>query len=182
MIWAAKESIFKVMRKLEPELVFSHREYSLSPKELQTILEADSSDGSLRSQVTQRENEFALLLSWNEDYIHCVAGWRRRGVLSAAELEALTAVRIETVCGQKGALSDRELDSVHSEESRQVRLLAKRLLNEHHELHQPELVRERGSSRLLPPEIQENGRAALGIDLSLSHDGCFVAAVITARA
>lgn len=181
MIWAIKESVFKVMRKLDPELVFSHRDFAVSEQVLELLADATEKEGRLSTQLLQKDSEFALILSWNEDFVHCLAGWRRRGVLHAAELEALTAVRVETVAEMPGTLSARELDSVHSEESRQVRLLAKKLLNEHHELHQPELVRERIASRLLPPEVLEEGRPAPGIDLSLSHDGRFVAAAITAH-
>jgi phosphopantetheinyl transferase (holo-ACP synthase) len=181
MIWSAKESVFKVMSKLDPELIFSHRDFAVGEEFLVRVLETAASQGRFDARITYKDDEFALLLSWNDDYVHCLAGWRRRGVLEAEELEALTAVRVEQISPHLGELSERELDSVHSPESRQVRLLAKRLLKEHHELDGPELVRERGPRRFLPPTVQEKGLASPGIDLSLSHDGRFVAAAITAQ-
>jgi len=180
MIWAAKESVFKVIRKLDPEVVFAHRDFFVGEEFLARIGKAAPSGGRLNSRIVHKENDFALMLNWSEEFVHCLAGWRRRGILHSEELEALTAVRIETMTRIPCDLSARELDSVHSEESRQVRLLAKRLLGEHHELHRAELVRERTLTRFLPPEVLDEGQPAVGIDLSLSHDGRFVAAAITA--
>ncbi len=180
MIWAAKESIFKVMKKLDPELVFSHRDFSVGEHCLRKFGNVRTEAGRLSTSILHKDNEFALIFVWSEDYVHCLAGWRRRGVLHAEELEALTAVRVEAVAPVAGELSARELESVHSEESRQVRLLAKAMLKEHHDLQSAELVREKTATRFLPPEVLEEGKPAPGIDLSLSHDGRFVAAAITA--
>lgn len=182
MIWAAKESVFKVARKLNPHLVFSHREIFLDSGSLRLIKDLSPAEKGTSSSLVYKDLSFAVRWKWSEEYVHCVAGWKKMGALGLGELESLTALRIETL-GKKceGTLSARELESAHSEESREVRLLAKTMLSEHYDLTNPELVRQKFLQRYLHPEVLENGVPARGIDLSLSHDGRFIAAVITLR-
>lgn len=177
MIWAVKESIFKVARKIDPELVFAHRDYSLGEEALSLIQDVYTKKGEFCFQLACRELHLAVLLSWTPDYVHSLTGWNRQGVLQGRQLRELTAARVELLGKSDGQLSERELESVHSEASREVRLLAKRILSEQHEIDESELVRRWARSRFLPPEFLGDGQ---GVDLSLSHDGRFVAAVIAA--
>jgi phosphopantetheinyl transferase (holo-ACP synthase) len=178
MIWAAKESLFKVMRKLDPDVVFAHKDFPLTKESLSQISRASPRSGSLSAKALHQDLDFALLWDWSPEFVHCLAGYSGREGFCAQTLDRGALVRVETLGNREGCLSARELESVHSVESREVRLLAKALL-ETHRMRNVELVRRRSASSFSPPELLQNGKPVPGIDLSLSHDGRFVAAAVS---
>lgn len=181
MLWSGKESAFKIARKLRPEAVFAHRDYVFTDETLALVGSCDPLGEKLSASLLYQQLQISLCWQWNRDYVHCVAGWRAGEVFAGERLLSSCCQRISTLNSPNrvGALSAREEESVHSPESREVRLLAKQLLVEQHQLRSPEILREKDSSRLLPPVVWEGGEPAAGIDLSLSHDGRFVSAVVS---
>lgn len=171
MLWAGKESLFKVAAKLEPGTIFAHADFSLRRRQLERIGAAGSAGEKLELATVYRHYSIQLRWEWNAEFVHCTAGW------GSAESGVGSVVRTEEV--QEEFLSAREEESTHSPESRKVRALAKQLLRERLALRSPEVIRRRESAfRFHPPVVLENGEPARGVDLSLSHDGRFVAAVI----
>jgi phosphopantetheinyl transferase (holo-ACP synthase) len=162
LLWSAKESLFKVVSKLVPGTVFAHSQFSLRRKSLAELYFAEPSGGSLSLSTMHSHYRIELGWEWNREFVHCGASWGdpSRG------FERHVALGAEV---PNGPLSAREEESVHSSESRKVRLLAKSCLKPGFEI-----VR----AQSLPPVILRDGKPAPGMDLSLSHDGRFVAALV----
>src|SRR3546814_13262847 len=80
-------------------------------------------------------------------------------------------------CPTDTVFSARERDSFSRAPSAAVRALARQLLAQHG-ISDSEIVRERGERGLLPPRVFSGGAARNAIQLSLSHAGDYVAAVI----
>ncbi|MGZ3694258.1 MAG: hypothetical protein ACXWQO_08655 [Bdellovibrionota bacterium] len=162
--------MFKIGSRIDPGLIFSHAKFALGDETLKTIRRCDSPSGKLSAETTYENALLSIQWEWTSDYVHCVASDQRW----VGEVETLNEDK-----EMASVLSALEEQSVHSQASREVRLLAKRLLSENHSLNKPEIVRRRDASRFLPPELLIEGSQVPGIDLSLSHDGRFVAAVVS---
>jgi phosphopantetheinyl transferase (holo-ACP synthase) len=169
MLWSGKESVFKIAKKLNPNAVFAHTAYNYSDATLAQI--GPTALIETISVAMHFENRDILLhWQWNKDYVHCVASWGADQVCSRVATTAESC---------SGALSTRESESVHSTESRAVRLLAKSMLLDQLDSKNLEIVRSKSSTGFFPPAVWIDGEPVSGIDISLSHDGRFVAAVIT---
>jgi phosphopantetheine--protein transferase-like protein len=175
--WAAKEAAFKIASKLREGVVFAHRAF-----------EVEGLAPGQRPRV--RFEGLDIRVRWETalDYVHCIGqyardraadlhdrpnagggglGWRRFFSGIAREGQRLD-----------GALSRAEQESVHSTSSARARLLARRLM-ERWDLQGAEVVRLWHAWRLGPPVVALNGTPLAAFDLSLSHDGRFVAVVVT---
>jgi hypothetical protein len=118
------------------------------------------------------------------DYIHCVGQLARRdGTLPPAEPDSLRGPR-HLLAGivrdsqiLQGVLSSAERASVHSTASERARLLARRLMDRW-DLQGAEIVRLWRAWGWSPPVVAQQGQPLAGFDVSLSHDGRFVAAAL----
>ncbi|MBI2836836.1 MAG: 4'-phosphopantetheinyl transferase superfamily protein [Acidobacteria bacterium] len=168
MIWSAKEAAFKIASKLIPGTVFAHRKFRVWPISLHA------------GRVCSNGVEVNVEWECSSDFVHCVGriGAEERPVSSAVRhLDGAFEASVEN-----HALTAREVESVHSIESAAVRRVAK-CLAIHLGLHDAEIVRVRGAaSGWAPPHVECNGRPAPGFDVSLSHDGRFVAAAVSVGA
>jgi hypothetical protein len=114
-----------------------------------------------------------IRVKWDaaKEYIHCVAqvAGSRWGLLAgvANDEEALD-----------GLLTDAERESVYSKASARARLLARRL-TEQWDLHRVEVLRLWRAWGWSPPVLVEEGRRLPAFDVSLSHDGRYVAAALS---
>ncbi|MEX1182589.1 MAG: 4'-phosphopantetheinyl transferase superfamily protein [Gemmatimonadota bacterium] len=176
LYWSAKEAAFKIARKLDAGVLFAHRRFEVVP---------DSDHDGRPSRATGRVLLHEGLglgledvrIEWRSapTYVHCLATQR---IEHAAELRVRVASLEE--CGVLGtALSVRERECVRTQSSERVRRLTKELAQEMG-LGDVEIVRERSGDRLGPPRLHRSGAAAPleGWDISLSHDGRFVAAAL----
>jgi phosphopantetheinyl transferase (holo-ACP synthase) len=180
-LWAGKESAFKVLRKLGLVDAFSPRAIAF-PLDVRSRLAVSREFGALAGSLHIAGVDLVVGWEWNRDFVHCLSGWFRDGPLSADRLK--NHCRHEVRAASEivgGVLSTREGESVHSSASRQARLLAKHLLAREWEFENAEIVRERKESGFHPPVVYVRNRLAAGLDLSLSHDGRFVATAIRAR-
>lgn len=160
ILWSAKEAAFKITRKLNPQAVFAHQAFSANRATLDLILhspKAHALKGGLEIQP------FALQWACTNDHIHCVAS------TGSAQVQS----RVATSVTEEISLSPRELESVHSEQSRLVRVLAKSMVASKYS--SAELVRPTGGA----PALYHGSMPIPGVDLSLSHDGRFVAVVVS---
>lgn len=170
-IWAAKEAAFKALAKLRSGVRFSPRAFEIEPG---GVARAWGEDGSLAGA-------FALRWERAERYVHCVAVG---GALERMETERLrvSIARVTEEDESAGESTERERASARSPESRAVRRLAKELARAAG-LGDVEIVRDAPSTacaRLGPPRLYAVGaRVPLErCELSLSHDGDFVAAAL----
>jgi phosphopantetheinyl transferase (holo-ACP synthase) len=169
MLWSAKEAAFKALRKYRPGQVFA-------PRRWEVCVGDPNPAGERRGQVVV-DSLTRLSVRWRRDchWLHCIA------LLGPAPARLDSAVWLIRDCGPPAPFSARERAGFHSGESAAVRWLAKRLLHQRG-LDEVEIVRDRDGRSLRPPRALRAGVAVPGVDLSLSHDGDYVASVIALSA
>jgi phosphopantetheine--protein transferase-like protein len=186
--WTAKETAFKIASKLREGLVFAHRKFEVVPADAAEPERAAGEAIGLWASVYFEDLEIKVRWETARDYIHCI------GQLAHDESARLTwdprkaprrvfAGVASDVHTLNGALSCAERASVHSTASERARLLARRLMDrwEQH-LQGAEIVRLWRSWGWSAPVISREGEPVPGFDVSLSHDGRFVAAALTGPA
>ena len=169
LLWSAKEAAYKAAKKIQPALVFAPVRWQLASADLALA------DGSKRGTVFIADHP-PISVSWQRTshWLHCIAV---RGDASTKTEHAVSAL---SDCMPRASFSERECDSFSREQSAAVRTLAKQLLAQHG-ITDCEIVRERIEHRLLPPRVYSAGMARDDVQLSLSHDGDYVAAVIAVK-
>jgi phosphopantetheine--protein transferase-like protein len=183
--WAAKETAFKIASKLREGVVFAHRRFEVVPD---TALEPERAVGeAIGRWASVHFDDLEIRVRWDTavDYIHCVGQLARRESASGdgtagpprRPRQLLSGILHD---GQAlgGVLTNAEQASVHSTASERARLLARRLMARW-DLQGAEIVRLWHAWGWSPPVISHLGEPVAGFDVSLSHDGRFVAAALT---
>ena len=186
--WAAKETAFKIASKLREGVIFAHRRFEVGPDR------TGDSDGATGltpgNWVSVWFEDLEVQVRWETalDYIHCIGRLARRGSdLAPLGLEAprgprrLLAGIVSNGQGLGGALTSAERASVHSTASERARLLARELMARW-DVQGAEIVRMWRAWKWSPPVIAREGEPLAGFDVSLSHDGRFVAAALVGPA
>ncbi|MBS0327201.1 MAG: 4'-phosphopantetheinyl transferase superfamily protein [Proteobacteria bacterium] len=165
-LWSAKEAAYKALRKRDPSFVFAPRRWQV---EL----------GSTQSRTGEREGsvtvsaDLRVAVRWRQmdDWVHCVA--------LVGQPPLVVDEAVAQAAGLEGGepFSEREREGFSCAESAAVRSLAKRLLRRHG-AGSVEIVRAPDGHVRAPPRAYSGAMPLAGVDLSLSHDGRFVAAVI----
>lgn len=200
-LWAGKEAAYKVAVKMCPRTIFAHRRFAVRIEGEPVPPGMGEAEGrivgSARVPVGNGPQTITLLLAWEftDSYIHCIATSREVAsplpLLSTVEevgpgedpslLVRRTVASLEI--GQHASMArlptPRERVSARSPESLAVRQLAKTLAYEAG-LGEVEIVREPLKAGFGPPMLVRPGAIdpLEGWDVSLSHDGTFVAAVL----
>ena len=185
--WTAKETAFKIASKIRGGLVFRHQAFEVSAE----VSEPDGAGAPMTSAAAHwarvRFEDLEIRVRWETacDYVHCI-GQLARERMNAAPASPADAPRdwrriLADIVrdGQPlgGALSEAEQASVHSTASERVRLLARRLM-ERWDVQGAEVVRLWRVWGWGPPVVAQEGEPVAGFDVSLSHDGRFVAAAV----
>jgi phosphopantetheine--protein transferase-like protein len=171
--WAAKETAFKIASKIREKVVFVHRAFEVEP------VAALPHDFSARV----RFEDLDIRVRWETalDYIHCIGQLARPAAIdpAAAGRSPRRVVADIVHQGQSlgGTLTSAERASVHSTASARARLVARRLM-ERWELQGAEVLRLWREWGWSPPVVARGGQPVTGFDISLSHDGRFVAAAL----
>jgi phosphopantetheine--protein transferase-like protein len=182
--WAAKETAFKIASKLREGVVFAHRAFEVE-------VEATGQRARVRFEGLDVRVRWELA----REYVHCIGQLARERsspcLLRGAKAEAQCAAVAESLLdwrrffsgivheGQalQGQLTEAEQASVHSTASARARLLARRLM-ERWDPQGAEIVRLWRSWGWGPPVVAREGTPLPAFDVSLSHDGRFVAAAV----
>jgi hypothetical protein len=152
--WACKETAYKVIKKTFPDVAFLPRRWPVTFDKSKS----KKSDGLVKVPDT---GDVYIRLFSNPDYIHCVGTDK-------------LAVPDKIICGVEN-LPDEETDPSLFSRFCLAQSLAERFsLN----FHQIKIKRTRTKGELQPPRVYIDGRKT-DIDISLSHDGCFVAYAVT---
>lgn len=183
--WTAKETAFKIASKLREGIVFAHQRFEVVPGDAGEPERAAGEAIGLWASVYFDDLEIKVRWEMALDYIHCIGQLARPGDAPVrAEADVLKGPRrvLAGIVGEgqslQGALSRAERASVYSNASERARLLARRLMDRW-DLQGAEIVRLWRSWGWSPPVISREGRPVAGFDVSLSHDGRFVAAAMT---
>lgn len=186
--WSAKETAYKIASKLREGLVFAHDQFEVVPE---SAGEPERVAGEVIGQwasVYFEDVEIRVRWETAREYIHCIGQLARHREADALRTPRDLAERSRPVLAGivseahslSGALSRAERASVYSTASERARLLARRLMDrwEQH-LQGAEIVRLWRARGWSAPVISRAGRPVPGFDVSLSHDGRFVAAAVT---
>ncbi|HEX7486025.1 MAG TPA: 4'-phosphopantetheinyl transferase superfamily protein [Vicinamibacterales bacterium] len=186
--WTAKETAFKIASKLREGAIFAHRKFEVGPEPTGTPV--DASSAGLGHWVSVHFEDLEMRVRWEMalDYVHCVGQLARRdGVSPLAGPDAPRSTRrllagiVRDSQVLDGALSSAERASVYCTASERARLLARRLM-ERWDLQGAEIVRMWRTWGWSPPVVAHEGQPLAGFDVSLSHDGRFVAAALAGPA
>ena len=176
--WAAKESAYKIACKLRERVVFAHRAFEVEP----------GPTNSLGSWAQVHFDGLDIRVRWEtaRDYIHCVGQLIQHSAGDPACPPRAPRELLSDIVhhGQElfGTLTTAEQESVHSTPSERVRLVARRLMARW-ELQGAEVLRQwREEWGWSPPVVAVEGQSLDGFDVSLSHDGRFVAASVVGPA
>ena len=149
-LWACKETAYKVIRKYLSETAFV-------PRRWQTVLNKTHSEYSEGEVVILGKDGVYIRLFSNRDYIHCVG---------ADNLTVLDKLIRSVEC-----LPKEETNPSFFSRYCLVQSIAKHFSLNSHEI---KIRRTKQSGDLQPPRVYVGGKKA-DIDISLSHDGRFVA-------
>lgn len=192
--WAAKEAAYKVVSKLLPEPpVFAHRRFEVTWPSGSAIPAGDGRWGRVRHGTW--DLPVRAELDARRRFLHVVAlGGRATSSRASTPAEALTAViRDVEALETRGApwddpleilrsrLTSRERDAVHSLPSAAVRIGARQRIAETLGLapSRVEISCRPGPLGRRPPGVLVDGSAS-EVDVSLSHDGPWIAWAFTA--
>ncbi|HNV04285.1 MAG TPA: 4'-phosphopantetheinyl transferase superfamily protein [Vicinamibacterales bacterium] len=175
--WAAKETAYKIASKVRGKVVFAHRAFEVEP----------GAAGTAGGWGRVRFDGLDIRVRWEtaRDYVHCVGQLiqHRPGDAAASPHEPRPVHSAIVHHGQllSGTLSAAERASVHSTPSARARLVARRLF-ERLGLQGVEVLRHWRERGWGPPVAAIGGEMLPGFDVSLSHDGRFVAAAVAGAA
>ena len=161
-LWSAKESAYKILKKVLPELVFSHSKFEVKLSEENIGL--------------VKYKDFSIAVEWfyNESWIHCIATYSPGNAKpTCLKWDVAETSSIDT----NQLFSAQEETSIYSEESKAVRKFAKDILSKN-SLKDIEIIRFPQGVRFGPPEIWKNGNPLNEWDISMSHDGRYSSVLI----
>ena len=171
--WAAKEAAYKVACKIREKVVFAHRAFEVEP----------GAAGTLGHWAQVRFEDLDIRVRWETacDYIHCVGQLVRHpggdGAITPRSPRQVLSDIVHHGQTLGGTLMAAEQASVYSTASARARLVARRLI-ERWELQGAEVLRQWRDWGWSPPVVASQGEPLAGFDVSLSHDGRFVAAAV----
>ena len=184
--WTAKETAFKIASKLREGVIFAHKAFEVGPEPAAAAGSSLTTAGSLGQWVSVQFEDLDIRVRWEMavDYIHCVGQLGRGDAVSAQGASELAGRPRRLLAGilhdsqaLDGILSLAEQASVYSTASERARLLARRLMDRW-DLQGAEIVRMWRAWGWGPPVVAQEGHPIAGFDVSLSHDGRFVAAAL----
>jgi len=149
-LWACKETAYKVIKKSSPDIAFI-------PRRWQAVFARFESECSEGEVIIPEEDGVYIRLFSNPDYIHCVGA------------DGLAA--LNKLIWNVDILPEEETDpSLFSRRCLAQSLAKNYSLN----FHQIKIKRKRENAELQPPCVYIRGEK-MDVDISLSHDGRFVA-------
>lgn len=162
--WAAKETAYKAVNKLYPDVSSAPDRYRV---ELESEAESDSGVHPLRGIVHTPKGPVPVRVMFHPDYVHCVGGYSRSGTPDGMEWGVGT-IDAAPESGGNESLSERE--------SRSARQLAASRIADilHCDPRDIVISKQNHHSKTGPPKIYVKGTPT-GLDISLSHDGRFAA-------
>jgi phosphopantetheinyl transferase (holo-ACP synthase) len=170
-IWAAKEAAYKALKKILPELIFSHNKFNLTQQTL-INLQNIKTNNTITGVLLYQNYYCHIKWEYNTDFIHCIAVYNK---LSSWEIINYNITDISTnavsIDHMRQCFTQRELSSIFTEQSLKTRFYAKEFLKLHNFDANIEIVRFNNN----PPMLLIKEQQLINNDISLSHDGRFVA-------
>ena len=175
MLWAAKETAFKLVSKISGPPVFSHKKFQISALR-------QTAESSFKANAVYWEHSFPIVMTLTNSYIHAVGGnlatdqWSNFVLYSDVHKIAKSE---HEIWGNRSVWQEtftpEELESIHHVESALVRFYCKKSIEETLKISAANLQIIRPTKRQLPqpPFVLCNNKPC-EIDVSLSHHGSWL--------
>lgn len=169
LLWSAKEAAYKALKKARPALVFAPGRWQVDCAVLRMT-------GATCHGRVQMDADTCIAVNWQYEPhgLHCVA------TFGPTPEPIDSAVRTLAESTPQRPFSAVEQASFSRPESAHVRELARQLLAARG-IHDVEIVRVGDGAAKQPPQVFAAGIPLNHVELSLSHDGDYVAAAIALR-
>ncbi|MCG8571642.1 MAG: 4'-phosphopantetheinyl transferase superfamily protein [Spirochaetes bacterium] len=166
--WSAKEAAYKALKKYDEKIIFCHKEFKVNILEFQKLVKKKI--GILYYKGIK------LNLSWKAsmNWIHCHALFQNT---KKPEKMITKIMKADQIPIPDNFFTEKETVSIYSPLSQAVRVLAKNLLHQNG-LKLAEIIRLPQLRRFSPPLIFHNSQLVNDWDISLSHDGSYIACSI----
>ena len=179
-IWAAKEAAYKACQKQNLDLIFAHKKFSVSDITLK-LLQNSHQPEELTGNLFFGEQLIALRWQWTPRNVHCTAV----NFVGSNEFQNWQAINycieeldLKIDINLRKHFSENEWESIFTAESAQTRLHAKHFLQTLGFDKNIEIIRLNRSTRLTPPQLYLNQNLLANYEISLSHDGRWMAAAL----
>jgi len=166
-LWAAKEASFKAYQKTALQTIFSPSLFQAEQRTLQTLLEHDFKQ-AIQAVLTHQSQTIHLLFSWpDQTTVHCVAFIGAHSLVD----------EIQT------SITNQWDEQIEDKQSSQVRAVANSLLQQNRlsaDIKRP-LLSMTGYNKPGPPVLFSQTNKTLPHEISLSHDGTWLAVALLCR-
>jgi len=153
-LWACKETAYKVIKKISSDIAFI-------PRRWQTVFDNAPLDDVEGNVIIPGQSTVYIRFFTNAGYVHCTGSDERSALDKLTwDVEKLPNAKTDPSIFARQRLTDR-LTKLLSLKS-----------------HQIEIQRTRKNGELSPPQVYCSGDKT-DVDISLSHDGRFVAYVVS---
>jgi len=168
-LWTAKEAAYKAMKKFNSDTVFSHKEFK--------VIIANPNDflSLINKKAHIKYGDEIIVLDWqsSSDWVHCNAIFQIDKSISYNIFD-YKIMRTSDVLNLSDSFNEEEKLSIYSEQSKAVRTLTKVLLHQNG-LEGAQIIRKPLGGHFAPPQVYKNSLLLSNWDLSMTHDGEFVA-------
>jgi len=164
-LWAGKETAYKAVRKSHFEAISVPRRYGVQLNNPDSIIMKAS---FISGVVETPYDPVSIRLFINEDYVHCIGITGKSGMINSV------------IRGVHKISRGNDFHFSTDSPSLKVRQLAKKAISLYldQDMEDIDIHRFKGSRGLEPPIVSIKGRAEV-VDISLSHDGSFIAYAFT---
>ena len=172
ILWAAKEAAYKAIAKIHASAIFSWRKFQTTLSEFKNF-----SDERFyaRIRTVYQADEIKVVVFGDADKIHAI-GWGNPSETNSHARVYFKAERWNEKTHPQHSFTDRERKSIRGGNSEMVRYSLKQTLAKRVKINpcRLEIIRPPGNPRLKAPSLELDYKP-FGIDISLSHHGCWVA-------
>jgi len=169
MLWSGKEVAYKILKKIDSSIVFSHSQFVVTIERQRP--------NQLEGQVSYKEHHIPVSWEINPKWVHGLGSYSPKGETSKPSFFSWRLDTLDVFSPDDRNFSPEEKRSIHSLASLYVRRQAKNILQNEGE-NPIELIRPPEGKKFGPPQIWQEGTHLKKWDVSLSHDGSYVASAL----
>jgi phosphopantetheinyl transferase (holo-ACP synthase) len=171
ILWSGKEAAYKILKKVDSSLLFSHSKFVVS------INKGRKAPNQLEGHVSYKEHQIPMSWEINPKWVHGLAHYSLEGQTSEPSFFSWRLDTLDAFSPDDTNFTLQEKGSIHSHASSSVRMQAKKMLQNEGE-NSIELIRPMAGKKFGPPQIWQEGTQLEKWDISMSHDGSFVASAL----
>ncbi len=181
-LWATKEASYKACQKMNHQLLFSPSQFALDEHSLNKLLSHDHKQ-DFYATLQHQNTLLQLKLCWeNIDLDEKPEQHITLTKPTAVHATAMVSTTAESLNQVQVVIARMSQANTHKNQSSEVRTLAKNLLQSHDisaNIHRP-AIKVKDYTKPGPPILVDNEQNALPHEISLSHDGEWLAVALMA--